>query len=173
VQGLVGETGIQGPPGSQGPAGPPGPAGAGVGYSTSTNLIEIWANDIPNWEQVPLLKLTVPGSAPSTPYVFLVTFEALNFNSNPFGVAGVEVFCALDDLTNPASPQRLGEYDFALSANSSGEWHRTVSFHAVAGFTAATNVVGYSCRAGDHSPSLVNMRLPVLSAIQLGALHIQ
>jgi PEGA domain-containing protein/collagen triple helix repeat protein len=173
IQGLVGATGIQGVPGIQGPPGPPGPAGAGVGYTTSTNLIEIWANDIPNWEQAPLMKLTVPGSDPPTPYVFLVTFEALNINSGPFGAGNLDVFCTLNDLTNPASPQRLGEYNFALSDNISGEWHRSVSFHAVAGFTAATNLVGYSCRAGDHSPSFVNLRLPVLSAIQLGALHIQ
>ena len=70
LQGLVGATGIQGPPGSQGPAGPSGPAGAGVGYTTSANLLEMWANDIQNWEQAPLLKLTIPGSAPPLPMFF-------------------------------------------------------------------------------------------------------
>jgi hypothetical protein len=172
--GAQGLTGATGDPGPQGSAGPAGPAGAGVGFASIRPFnvdVAVWANDIPNWEQLPLGTLTVPDGG----YVLLVSFLADNLNAllgGPFG--NVNVLCALDDVTNPASAQRLSEYVFALSNSGGDEYRRSVTFHTAVTFTkGAATRIGFSCTAGSHSPSNVNLLGLTISAIKLGSLTFQ
>jgi Collagen triple helix repeat (20 copies) len=166
--GEMGLTGPMGNPGIQGPAGPAGDSGAGVGYFSPIGVIQMWANDIPNWEQLPFVKLKLPDGA----YVFLISFEATNDNGiSVFGAGSVEVLCALDDVTDPLHPQRIRAFDLALSNNASGEFHRSVTFHDVQTLAhGGTTTVGVSCTAGNTSPSDVFATRGVFSAIQLGSL---
>jgi len=140
----------------------------GAGFVRRGDHGEIWANDIPIWEQLPLAKLTVPDGA----YTLLVSVEVSNIlNPTVLGAGSVDILCALDDITNPALPKRLSASDFALSNNSSGETTRSVTFHDVETFAhGATTTLGFSCTGGAKSPSGIFAEQIVFSAIQLESL---
>jgi len=169
-QGLVGATGNQGPPGPQGPPGSQGLAGAGVGFASvgafNFDGVALWADVIPNWEQLPLKSLTVPDGN----YVLLVTFMAVNEDAAVLGIGRVEILCAFDDVTNSASPQRLSVGQFVLSNDIQGEYYKSVSYHTATSFAkGASTKVGFSCRAGSNVHALGL----TLSAIQLQSLTFQ
>jgi len=191
--GTTGPDGAQGPKGDKGDTGAQGPPGAtdaqitnlqqqitnvqtqvsglrqtGAGFVRRGDHGEIWANDIPIWEQLPLAKLTVPDGA----YTLLVSVEVSNIlNPTVLGAGSVDILCALDDITNPALPKRLSASDFALSNNSSGETTRSVTFHDVETFAhGATTTLGFSCTGGAKSPSGIFAEQIVFSAIQLESL---
>jgi hypothetical protein len=127
----------------------------------------VWAYDIPNWEQLPLGTLTVPDGG----YVLLVSFTANNDNANVLGVGGADVLCTFDDVTSPIAPQQLALYEFGLSNSDTGESRRSVTFHTAVEFARGTPTkIGFSCVAGDHSPSNIFLHGLTISAIQLGSL---
>ena len=128
----------------------------------------MWGNDITVWQQLPFVKLAIPDGS----YILTVSFNAID--NDWFGVGNTSINCAFDDLTNPGVPRALASFPLALSNSLAGEIYRGVSFHDVQTFASSTtNVIGFSCKAGDASPSNLNAGQIVFSAVQLGSLTVQ
>ena len=136
--------------------------GTGMGYTTYVDG-EALPVGTPNPELSPFMALSLPTGS----YLLVISIEEANGNSSLLGAGNTVVSCQLNDLT---SSQRLHFFDTALSNNDSGEWYRSVSFHAAASFYQPTKV-GVSCEnTSGGNPSFIDLRRAHLTAIQLGSL---